>query len=438
MDQSSDRFAHDPALDPFFESTDDGVLYVGHASILVRLSGKTFFFDPVGYSSPYGGVWVFFPAQLMDPRLLSVDAVVVSHCHQDHFDVPFLRRFPATTKLYIVGGRPSFVEMMEQAGLKPTEIPAGALTPLGAGIEAYAILHDYNGVDASLVLRNANFSVYHGNDNYASTASLLELKQAVGRVDVGCVPFAYIHWYPFLLDGVDDAWREQEARRLMDHYLDIGIEQAEALDAEVVMPFGANLIYYDDVDSVMNRAVLSPLDLVAYAQARPARNADRYKPMFAGDYVLKAPGGPLRVTYRRRAMADYKAEMQAFLDSIKSVHAQPDLDALVPSLASDLSWLESRLRQLSPGPYEHTIRIEGPGPQPIKIEIDLNSQTARLTPDWRSTAPYHHFRVEPDALLSWLRQEVTLEGLIGMRRFRVERVPERYDPKILAVINAAL
>ena len=67
-------------------------------------------------------------------------------------------------------------------------------------------------IDASMVIRNDNLSVYHGNDNYVSAETLMGLKRAVGSVDVGCVPFAYIHWYPFLLDGVPQAWRAGEAR----------------------------------------------------------------------------------------------------------------------------------------------------------------------------------------------------------------------------------
>ena len=39
----------------------------------------------------------------------------------------------------------------------------------------------------------------------------------------------------------------------------------------MVIPFGSNLVYWDDAFSMMNRAVSSPLDFVAYAQRKPAR-----------------------------------------------------------------------------------------------------------------------------------------------------------------------
>jgi L-ascorbate metabolism protein UlaG (beta-lactamase superfamily) len=435
------RFQAWDSLDAFFESTDDGVLYVGHASILARLSGKTFLFDPVGYSSPYFDCWVFFPEQVMDPRLLEVDAVIVSHCHQDHFDTDFLKLFPKKTPIYIVEGRPMFSQMCADAGVSVVELPADRLTTIASGVEIYAILHETNGIDASMVIRNDNLSVYHGNDNYVSAATLAGLKQAVGRVDIGCVPFAYIHWYPFLLEGVDPDWRDREARRLMDQYLDKGIEQAEILDAEVVIPFGANLVYFDDANSVMNRAVLSPLDFVAYAQGKPARNSDRYRPMFAGDIVMKprpdGRQGVLEIACKPRQPATFKMAMQSAL--LANPNRPTNLPAeAVDAAPLDLSWLEARLKRHSAGTYDHTIRLEGPGERPLKIEVDLKTQTAAVVKDWQSAAPYHHFRIEAEPMLRWLNQEVTLEGVIGMRRFHIERVPERYDPEILAVINGAL
>ncbi len=424
------------SLDAFFGSADDGVLYVGHASILARLSGKTFLFDPVGLSSPYHGCWVFFPAQVMDPRLLAVDAVIVSHCHQDHFDTAFLKLFPPTTPIHIVEGRPMFAQMCAEAGIDVVPLPADRLTEIAPGVEIYAVLHETNGVDASMAIRNAHFSAYHGNDNYVSAATLQRLKDAVGRVDVACVPFAYIHWYPFLLEGVDAGWRDAEAQRLMDQYLDKGIEQAEILDADVVVPFGANLVYWDDANSVMNRAVLSPLDFVAYAQAKPARHPDRYRPMFAGDTVIKRPGGGLEVVCKPRSEAGFRAEMQAALKASASRPPQPPPEAV--AAPADLSWLEARLAHHASGRFDHRIRVEGPGARPLKIEIDLQTQTAAVVEDWRLPAPYHHFRLEAEPMLRWLDRSVTLEGVIGMRRFRIERVPERYDPAILAVINGAL
>jgi hypothetical protein len=370
-----------------------------------------------------------------------VDAVLVSHAHQDHFDTQFLKLFPASTPIYIVEGRPMFSQTCATAGIPVTELPAGKLTAIGDGVEIYAIVHETNGIDASMVIRNDNLSVYHGNDNYVSAEALAAVRQAVGPIDVGCVPFAYIHWYPFLLEGVDPTWRDREARRLMDQYLDKGIEQAEILDAQLVIPFGSNLVYYDDANSVMNRAVLSPLDFVAYAQGKPVRNPERYRPMFAGDIAMKprAGGGEgaLAVTCKTRDPLAFKAAMQSALVANPNRPTDLPAEAVAAGVPQDLSWLEARLRRHA-ATYDHTIRLEGPGERPVRIEVDLKAQTAAVVTDWKNAAPYHHFRIEAEPMLRWLNQEVTLEGVIGMRRFHIERVPERYDPEILAIINGVL
>jgi hypothetical protein len=304
-----------------------------------------------------------------------------------------------------------FSQMCADAGISVIELPAGRLTTVADGVEIYAILHETNGIDASMVIRNDNLSVYHGNDNYVSAATLAGLKRAVGKVDVGCVPFAYIHWYPFLLEGVDHDWRDREARRLMDQYLDKGIEQAELLDAEVVIPFGANLVYYDDATSVMNRAVLSPLDFVAYAQDKPARNPGRYRPMFAGDIVMKPRGGDgLEIACKPRDQTGFLAEMQDALLANSNRPTDLPSTALHKAAPRDLSWLEERLRRHAAATYDHTIRVEGPGARPLKIEIDLKTQSAAVVDDWRHAAPYHHFRVEAEPMLLWLDQRVTLEA----------------------------
>ena len=52
------------------------------------------------------------------------------------------------------------------------------------------------------VISNNNLSVYHGNDNFITKKSLVPFKKSVGKVDVGCIPFAFIHYYPYLLDQI--------------------------------------------------------------------------------------------------------------------------------------------------------------------------------------------------------------------------------------------
>src|SRR5437773_6065596 len=191
------------ALDEFLRSSGDGVFYVGHASILVRLSGKKILFDPVCQRPPYLESWSVFPPQVMDPRLLAVDAVVVSHAHEDHFDPEFLRKLDSSIPVFVVGGRPEFEALLRREEINAVAVPPDHPRDLLDGVTACGVLHPSNGVDSSMAFFNGTFCVYHGNDNYIEPEELRSVRKAAGRVNVACVPFAYINWYPFLLEGVD-------------------------------------------------------------------------------------------------------------------------------------------------------------------------------------------------------------------------------------------
>lgn len=89
-----------PALDlADFESHPLAALWIGHATVLLRVGGMTLLTDPV-FSSRVGlslggltlGVRRVIPPAVDVEHLPEIDAVLLSHAHFDHFDRPSLRR----------------------------------------------------------------------------------------------------------------------------------------------------------------------------------------------------------------------------------------------------------------------------------------------------------------------------------------------------------
>ena len=71
------------------------VTWIGHASFLVQLDGVSLLVDPVLEPSLFGGLSRNVPPGLSYEQLPHVDAVLISHSHHDHLDLPTLKRVGA-------------------------------------------------------------------------------------------------------------------------------------------------------------------------------------------------------------------------------------------------------------------------------------------------------------------------------------------------------
>ncbi len=81
-----------------------------HSCLLVEEQGKTALIDPGNYT---------FQSKALDLRYIEkLDFVLITHEHQDHLDVPFLRTILAQFPNVEIITNPSVVLLLEQQGIK--------------------------------------------------------------------------------------------------------------------------------------------------------------------------------------------------------------------------------------------------------------------------------------------------------------------------------
>jgi L-ascorbate metabolism protein UlaG (beta-lactamase superfamily) len=73
----------------FLDEKEDFILWLGHASFLIRLSGLTLLLDPCLRSLPLLSRKVGLPCEIEEIK--GVDYLLMSHGHRDHFDIPSLK-----------------------------------------------------------------------------------------------------------------------------------------------------------------------------------------------------------------------------------------------------------------------------------------------------------------------------------------------------------
>nr|WP_315254274.1 MBL fold metallo-hydrolase [uncultured Duganella sp.] len=428
------------SLSNFYERYTNGMYYLGHASALAVLDGKKILFDPIVLSQPYSDAWVFYPPQIVDPRWYEVDMVVVSHIHQDHYDMQFLRALPPQVQVLIVGDRPSFEEDIQlRSGRKITVVAPEQVHEILPGIKFYAVNHESNGIDSSAIIYNDRFCLYHGNDNYLQPASMRKFYKINQNIDVACIPYAYIHWYPFLLEYETHEYGEKakESARLVNHYMDDCLNNIEILQPKITIPFGANLLIDDgNMRSEINLSVRTPIEFTDYARRSRPDTGELVQPMLAGDYVGVGADGKLEMTLAHAYEAEqYRDAAQAFLVE-RPQKAEP-VDGPAADLGQFISDLNSRLADCAE-PIDNIIRMElQHRGSKVLLEIDCAVYRAQLVTAFTPDRPYHHFKVDAVASSEWLNGK-RFEEVIGMRRFTVRRVPNLYLPNLLRLLSTVI
>jgi L-ascorbate metabolism protein UlaG (beta-lactamase superfamily) len=419
----------DKDLTMFLNSPNDGVFYLGHASILVRLNRKKFLFDFIHNMNFYRNSWIFFPNQILDKRLFNVSGIFVSHIHQDHYDPVLLRKFnKLKVPIYILDGRKNFITTLKKEKIKFNLIPINKKTFIDNAIWVYGCLHEYNDIDSSLVISNNNLTVYHGNDNFITEKSLIPLKKKVGKIDIACIPFAYINYYPYLLNNLSRKVMLKEGRRLENLFMNYGIKQSKILKPSVVIPFGSNLFHIDDPKSNMNKAVATPVDFVNYAQSKNKSSKNIYKTILSGDYCLKI-NNKIKCKYQNIRKKEFNDKLIKFTLSKKNLIKKISDKKIVEFNNTIKKNIQKKIKK-NPNKLDHNFVISSKSKQNKKIIINLKNDKVSYLIDNKLPFNSHYFILEDNEFNLWVNNKMTFEEVLGTRRFRYERYPNIYQVKV--------
>lgn len=424
-------------INKFLRSSNDGMYYVGHASIIVRVEGKNFLFDYVKENMPYGDSWRFFPPLVDQLPSDLIDGIFISHIHQDHFDPILLKDGPIKCPIYIIGGRKGFEDSLNSQEIKYIRINPGYKIEIAPKIYVQGFLHHSNGVDASCIIGNKNFSVYHGNDNYLDNDSLKDIDDEFYKIDVACIPYAYINWYPQLLENLTPSEKSSESERLCNHYFEYAINQADLLNAQQVIPFGANLIYKDSARSPLNLECKTPLDFEEYVEkTRGIDAASRFKALFSGDSIVK-----INERLHLNVVSDYKSEefrdeMQRYLDMLNAESGVAKEEPFV--YVNDIA---PRITICTPTAYDHLIFVKPREFNCGTVVNTKNSLVSKITLDEleASNIEYTIINISEEFLYAkWLSGQITIEEIIGSRKFSMYRNPNIYNKEILLIVTTQI
>lgn len=160
--------------------------FIGHSALVVELDGIRLLTDPVTRAR-VGPLRRVEPVPHRD-RMAGVDAVLISHLHWDHLDVPSLRALPKRTPLIVPAGSGPW---MRQVGFEHVqEIATGESIDVGGvAVEAVEALHSGFRPPLGPTAPAIGF-VLRGTDSvyFAGDTDLCESMWTLGDIDLALIP----------------------------------------------------------------------------------------------------------------------------------------------------------------------------------------------------------------------------------------------------------
>lgn len=197
------------------------ITYIGHATVLIEVDGVRILTDPV---LRYRIVHLRRRRTPILPQWQEhLDAVLISHLHYDHLDLPSLRKLGKTTRLIAPLGAGA---LLRQHGFTYVEeLRAGERTCVGKlAVTATVAVHNgargpFGPVAECLgyIVGAQRWRVYFPGD----TDLFPEMAEIAGKVDVALMPVW--GWGPTLGAGHMDPYRAAQASRLIGPQIAIPI-----------------------------------------------------------------------------------------------------------------------------------------------------------------------------------------------------------------------
>jgi L-ascorbate metabolism protein UlaG (beta-lactamase superfamily) len=186
----------------------DRLTWVGHATVLVELGEAAVLTDPV-LRRRVAHLRRRTPAPRAPPRL---DAVLISHLHRDHLDLPSLKLLDPSVPVVVPRGGAS---VLRRSGRELIELSAGeALDVAGLRVRAVPAVHDGRRSPLSRPAEAVGYVVEKRRRVYfaGDTARFDEMAELVG-LDAALLPIW--GWGPRLGPGHMDPGEAAEAVALM-------------------------------------------------------------------------------------------------------------------------------------------------------------------------------------------------------------------------------
>jgi len=349
---------------------------LSHACLLVKHAESSVIIDPWLIGSCYWRSWWNFPQAVFEPaELATVDAVIISHVHWDHWHGPTLRRF-FKGKRIVVPDEPGLRSErdLRSIGFKDVvRVPHGEKSRIGSiDVTMYQFGRYLN--DAAIVLEAGGFVLLNANDAKIAGASLNHLIERHRKVDFAFRSHSSANPRVCFKVVGDDGFRMDDR----EHYFRSFVAFMDVVQPRFAVPFASNHCHLNDDVLELNNYISNPLELRDYFSGLEAPRAWRLQVMLPGSRWHAGEGFTLRpegdFADVPASLSSYRETVRAALDRYREVEQRVDVSDDLVSRFLRLFEVKLRPRKCR-GAF--VLLVSWPDGRRRSFVIDLDEMTVR-------------------------------------------------------------
>ena len=423
--------------------------YCGHASFHIALDGVSVLVDPwLSATGAFLGSWCQFPdVEGLDlDALRGSDFVLLSHDHQDHFDLAFLRTLSPTTVVVIPEYRHTYLRDTLRRELPNPVITIEDRQPFGLGpdITVTPVLQSVPiWDDCAFIIQTPTETILDLND---LKIPAVDLAWVARNFDIDCLmmQFSGANWHPHVYDYPAAKKRTLARRKILTKYRHVA-DVIGALEPIDVVPCAGPPCFLDDELFELNFSEHSifPGADDFYRFARAEGFAERVRILMPGDELLSGRRGQ-ELTEANLDRPPYSAKRE-YLEAYRErrrPHLRDQLAAIPEPEAPLLERFVDYFRPLVlANPYVAGrigggFLIEASGDDPEQIFVDFGDRVAPVR-RYAGERWIYRLRTESRFLNEIVEHRLRWEELLLSMRVQLTRVPDVYNEPLTVFLRFA-
>tara|TARA_A100001201_G_scaffold59648_1_gene57104 strand:- start:52 stop:1593 length:1542 start_codon:yes stop_codon:yes gene_type:complete len=421
--------------------------FFGHASIYLESETTSIVTDPwFSKKGAYASSWFQYPdnTNIDFSWLDNLDYVCLSHEHEDHCDIDFLKRLNPTTKIVTANFTNKRYLRSLQNNLVNDIIEVDDRTTLDLGDIKYTpmIQIPMGQEDSAMIFEVDNEVILNFNDMKPSQKDIDWIKERY-KVNYMLKQYSGASWYPLVYDYDEIKVKELSIDKRLFKY-DVIANVMNELQPDYYIPFAGPPCFLRDetfhINFIEENTLPNQAEIYSFFKQNHPDLSDKFIVLMPGDSVYDDWKDNLQqecFTDKKNYLTKYKERREQIIEESLSKIKLVDSSLLKKAVNYFLPLMKSAPRLCNNIECKVIFNVKGDFEETIMLDFEKRKVSNKFDSKTLSYKPTYEFDIEGKWLNHIFERNMTWEEFFLTLNFKARRKPDLYSENLMAFLKLA-